>query len=146
MYRLGRQSLNNLNRVNTNLVKVIKRAIELTEVDFSVIEGLRTVERQQILVESGASRTMRSKHIEGRAVDLAAYVGGGLRWDFGLYYKIALAVQKASSEFDIPVRWGGSWTILDDDPDMEGKVARYVARKHQQHKKAWIDGVHFELV
>ncbi|MCK5385778.1 MAG: M15 family metallopeptidase [Gammaproteobacteria bacterium] len=145
-YKLGLRSLSNLKDVDERLVAVVKRAIALTKQDFTIIEGLRTVERQQILFDSGASRTMRSKHIEGKAVDLVAYIDGDISYHFDLFYGIALAMQKASSELDIPIRWGGAWCVLDDDPDMRGKVQRYVDRKHRQHKKAFLDACHFELV
>ena len=37
-FKLGKRSLSNLKGVHPDLVKVVKRAIELTEVDFTVIE------------------------------------------------------------------------------------------------------------
>ncbi|MCK5385783.1 MAG: M15 family peptidase [Gammaproteobacteria bacterium] len=145
-YKLGSRSLKNLKDVDARLVKVVNRAIALTNQDFAVTEGLRTVERQQVLFDSGASRTMRSKHIEGKAIDLVAYLDGNISYHFDLFYAIALAMQKASSDLDIPIRWDGAWCVLDDDPDMRGKVQRYVDRKHRQHKKAFLDACHFELV
>ncbi len=94
-YVLSARSMKNLNGVNANLVRVVRHALELTPIDFVVIEGLRTMKRQQELVAAGASQTMNSRHITGHAVDLAAW-GGEIRWDMGLYYQIAAAMQKAS--------------------------------------------------
>ena len=71
-YSLSQRSLDRLDGVDEKLVAVVKRAIEVSNIDFGVIEGLRTVEKQEQLVASGASQTMKSKHIEGGAVDLMA--------------------------------------------------------------------------
>ena len=76
MFKLSKKSLDKLITVEPKLQSVVRRAIELTKVDFGVIEGIRTVERQEELVAKGASKTMKSKHIEGRAVDLMAYIDG----------------------------------------------------------------------
>jgi uncharacterized protein YcbK (DUF882 family) len=75
-FKLGKRSLEKLEGVDASLVAVVKRAIELTKIDFGVIYGLRTVEEQEKLFAAGKSQTMKSKHLEGRAVDLMAYVDG----------------------------------------------------------------------
>lgn len=116
---LGTRSLSRLNGVHPDLVRVVKRAIELTEVDFSVLEGLRTKSRQLTLVKAGASKTMNSRHITGHAVDLGAYVGGSIRWDWPLYHKIANAMKKASHELKIPIEWGGDWKSFKDGPHFQ---------------------------
>ena len=67
-----------LKGVNIDLVSVVHRALELSDIDFAVTEGLRTKERQAELVKAGASKTMNSRHITGHAVDLAAIVGSVL--------------------------------------------------------------------
>ena len=145
MYTLSARSLRNLKGVHVDLVRVVKHALELTPVDFVVIEGLRTMKRQQELVASGASQTMNSRHITGHAVDLAAWVGE-VRWDMGLYYQIASAMQKASRLTAIPVRWGGAWVRLDTATKTPAQlVADYVASRRLAGKKAFIDGPHFEL-
>lgn len=123
-YKLSARSLNNLKGVHPDMVKIVKRAIEITEVDFMVIEGVRTVERQKILVAQGASKTMNSRHIPGKdgyakAVDLAAWVGGSIRWDWPLYNKIADAMKKAAAELKIPLEWGGDWKTFKDGPHFQ---------------------------
>ena len=100
---LGKRSLDRLKGVHPDLVIVVKRAIQLSAIDFTVLEGLRTKERQAQLVKAGASKTMNSRHITGHAVDLGALVGGEVRWDWSLYYKIARAMQLASQELGVPV-------------------------------------------
>ena len=113
---LGAQSLQTLTGVHPDLVKVVKRAIQITEVDFRVIEGVRTAARQQQLVKSGASKTMRSRHLTGHAVDLAAMVGQDIRWDWPLYHKIAKAMKQAAAELKVPIEWGGDWRTFKDGP------------------------------
>lgn len=115
-FALGAKSKERLKGVHPDLVRVVERAIQITEVDFSVLEGLRTVARQQQLVKSGASKTMRSRHITGHAVDLAAVVGGEIRWDWPLYHKIAKAVKQAAAELKVPIEWGGDWRTFTDGP------------------------------
>jgi len=89
MYQLGPRSKQRLKGVHPDLVKVVERAIEITTVDFTVLEGLRSPERQKALVEIGASQTLNSRHITGHAVDLGAWVEDEVRWDWPLYHKIA---------------------------------------------------------
>lgn len=118
-YRLGKRSLQRLEGVHPDLVKVVHRAIELSEIDFTVLEGLRTKARQSQLVAAGASQTMNSRHITGHAVDLGALVGGEVRWDWPLYRQIATAMKLAASQLDVPIVWGGDWKTLKDGPHFE---------------------------
>lgn len=119
MYRLGQRSLDRLKGVHPDLVKVVKRAIEITTVDFTVLEGLRTPERQKVLYESGASTTLNSRHITGHAVDLGAWVDGQVDWSWPLYSKIASAMKLAASELNVPITWGGDWKSFRDGPHYE---------------------------
>lgn len=135
-FGLSAQSLSTLAGVHPDLVKVVKRAIQITEVDFRVIEGLRTVARQQQLVKAGASKTMRSRHITGHAVDLAAMVGSDIRWDWPMYHKIAEAMRAASLDLKIPIRWGGTWKLLSAT---NGPITAKVL------SRSFPDGPHFEL-
>lgn len=112
MFKLSNRSLANLKDVHPDLVRVVKKALDISEVDFVVIEGLRTKERQLELVTAGASQTMNSRHLTGHAVDLAAYVNG-IRWDWPLYPKIAYAMKQAAKDLKIPIEWGGDWKFKD---------------------------------
>ena len=96
MFTLGHRSKQRLKGVHPDLVKVVERAIRITAVDFAVLEGLRTPERQQALVEAGASQTLNSRHLTGHAVDLGAWVADEVRWDWPLYHKIAAAMKDAA--------------------------------------------------
>lgn len=156
-YALGTKSRQNLQGVHPDLVRVVERAIQLTTVDFQVYEGLRTIERQRQLVAKGASQTMDSRHLKGKdglghAVDLVPLIdfdGDGkaeLRWDWGLCYKVAEAVQTASLAENVPIRWGGAWDmVLAAAGDPEDAVAEYAARRKAKGLKAFLDGPHFEL-
>lgn len=115
-FKLGLRSKMRLRGVHPSLVAVVERAIQLSTVDFTVLEGVRTRDRQRELVTAGASRTMRSRHITGHAVDLGAMVDGQVRWDWPLYYKIADAMKTASLELNIPIDWGGDWESFKDGP------------------------------
>lgn len=126
-FRLSERSIRKLEGVHDDLVKVVKRAIEITEVDFVVTEGLRTKKRQEELVKAGASKTMKSRHLTGHAVDLAAVVGSEIRWDWALYPKIANAVKKAAYELDVPIEWGGDWKNFRDGPHFQLTWEEYPA-------------------
>lgn len=116
---LGKRSLEKLNGVHPDLVRVVKRAIEITEVDFVVTEGVRTVARQKELVAAGASKTMNSRHITGHAVDLAACIGGKVVWDWPLYAKLADAMKVAAAGCGVAIIWGGDWKSFKDGPHFE---------------------------
>ena len=115
-YTLSKKSRDRLVGVHPDLVKVVERAIEITEIDFTVLEGVRSKTRQEQLVKAGASQTMRSRHLTGHAVDLGAYVAGSVRWDWPLYHKLAVAVKQAAAELQTPIEWGGDWTTFKDGP------------------------------
>lgn len=116
---MNERSEKNLKGVDEKLVAVVRRAGELSELEFIVTEGLRTKERQAQLVKAGASQTMNSKHLVGRAVDLAAVVDGEVRWDWPLYAKLATSMKAAAKELNTPIVWGGDWKSLKDGPHFE---------------------------
>ena len=118
-YKLGLKSKFRLRGVHPDLVKVVSRAIELTPVDFTVLEGLRSTIRQVELFKSGASKTMKSRHLTGHAVDLGALVSGSVRWDWPLYNKLAEAMKTASLELLTPLEWGGDWDTFKDGPHFQ---------------------------
>lgn len=132
MYHLGRRSLVNLGGVRNDLVAVVKRAIEITEIDFTVLEGLRTVERQKQLVANGASTTMNSRHLDGHAVDLGAWVDGTISWHWPHYHKIAAAMNKAADELGIELEWGGDWKSFPDGPHFQLPWPKKPAKKSKK--------------
>ena len=116
MFKLGKKSQKALIGVHPDIIKVINRALEISVIDFAVIEGLRTIERQKVLYAAGATKTLKSRHLTGHAVDLAPYINGSIRWDWPLFYKIADAMKAASKELGIPLEWGGDWKSFKDGP------------------------------
>lgn len=120
--RLDERSERSLVSVHPDLVRVVRRAAEISDVEFIVTEGLRTLERQKQLVASGASKTLNSRHLAaGRlkvshAVDLAAKVDGAIRWDWPLYAKLAVAMKQAAKDVGVPIEWGGDWRSFKDGP------------------------------
>jgi peptidoglycan L-alanyl-D-glutamate endopeptidase CwlK len=115
-YKLGARSLQRLAPLHPDLQRVVKRAIELSEVDFTVLEGMRTRKRQAELLAAGATTTLNSRHLTGHAVDLGALVGGSVRWDWPLYHQIAKAMKAAAKELGVPIEWGGDWRKFKDGP------------------------------
>jgi peptidoglycan L-alanyl-D-glutamate endopeptidase CwlK len=116
---LGARSLARLEGVHPDLVRIVKKAAALSDLDFTVLEGLRSVERQKQLVSQGASKTMNSRHITGHAVDLAPMIAGEVRWDWPLYHKLAKIVKAAAADEKVPLQWGGDWRAFKDGPHWE---------------------------
>ncbi|MBB3769734.1 peptidoglycan L-alanyl-D-glutamate endopeptidase CwlK [Angulomicrobium tetraedrale] len=130
---LNKRSLDNLVGVHSDLVRVVHRGDTITSVGFIVTEGPRTLARQKQLVAAGAAQTLRSRHIPGgpdnvaHAVDVAAVVGGQVRWDWPLYEKIAVAMKLAAQLEGVPVEWGGDWTSFKDGPHYQLSWSKYPA-------------------
>lgn len=145
-FKLGGNSEANLTGVHPDLVRVVRRAITLTQVDFAVIEGRRTEQRQAQLFAAKATKTLNSKHLTGYAVDLAAWAAGRHSWDWPLYYRLAEAMRDAAMVEQVKLRWGGVWDrcLNDLQGDLEDDVADYVKRRKALGKQAFIDGPHFE--
>ena len=148
-YKLSTRSQERLMGVEPELKEVVYEAIKVTKIDFGVIEGLRTEEKQKQLVESGASQTMKSKHLEGRAVDLMAYIGGRGSWELNVYDEVADAMKRAAIEVDVAVRWGAAWTVTDIrewEGTMEDAMNSYIDTRRSEGRRPFIDAPHFELM
>jgi peptidoglycan LD-endopeptidase CwlK len=118
---LSERSLRRLDGAHPDLRKVIIRAAAISDIDFTVLEVLRTVERQRQLVKSGASRTMNSRHLPGvdgkaRAVDIAPLDDGEVSWAWPLYNKLAPIIKQAAKDVGVPIEWGGNWLRFKDGP------------------------------
>ena len=134
MYKLSKRSLRNLNGVHPLLVNVVYRALELSDVDFTVVEGLRTIEKQKEYVAKGVSKTMKSYHLKqkdgyGHAVDIYPYYNGSVQVDapFSEFKKIANAMMKAGNEYDVIITWGADW-----DRDGNTKEHSFIDSPHYQ--------------
>jgi len=140
----------NLIGVHPDLVRVVGRAITLTTQDFTVFEGLRTVERQRQYVARGVSKTMHSKHLKqmtgyGHAVDLLPWIDGGPRWEWPAIYPVAHAMREAARIEKVNICWGGAWDCLIEDTNLslETEVADYCKRHAGPD---FIDGPHYQLM
>ena len=116
-YKLGTRSMQSLSGVHPDLVAVVKLAITITEQDFTVIEGIRNINRQRELVKKGASTTMNSRHITGHAVDMVPWP---VDWnDLERFEIMSEAMKAAAEELEIPIVWGGDWKSFYDAPHFE---------------------------
>lgn len=149
-FKLSKRSLANLEGVDYRLVTVVHRAIELTKVDFAVIEGVRTPQRQRELFNKGASQIREGgTHVQGKAVDLMAYIGPRASWELNLYDDIADAMKAAAIEHNVPLRWGAAWNVPDIrhwKGTMQEAMNFYIDARRAQGKRPFIDGPHFEIV
>ena len=148
-FKLSSRSIDRLNGVDSGLITVVNTAIDMTKVDFGVTCGMRTVEEQKELVAKGASQTMKSKHLEGRAVDLVAYIGPNITWALNKYDEIADAMADAARIHGVKVKWGAAWSvgnIAEWDGSMEDAMNSYVDLRRSQGRRPFIDAPHFELM
>jgi peptidoglycan L-alanyl-D-glutamate endopeptidase CwlK len=120
-FNLNARSVRNLTGVHPDLARVVKLAAQRIDdtMEFIVTEGVRTVTRQAELVKAGASRTMKSRHLTGHAVDLAPLIGGEVRWDWPPFHRIADAMKAAATDLIVPINWGGDWVSFKDGPHFE---------------------------
>jgi len=112
MPKFGKRSKKRLEGVNIVLVHILNKLIKI--MDVTIIEGLRTQKRQDELVKKGASKTKFSKHIEGRAVDVAPYP---IDWDDReRFHYMGGMLRGIAHEMGVKIRWGGDW-------DSDGEIA-----------------------
>ena len=148
-FKLSEQSMSKLEGVDSRMQDVVKEAITLTKIDFGVICGMRTEDEQRELVAKGASKTMKSKHLDGLAVDLMAYIGSRASWELNLYDDIADAMAEAARNNNVKIRWGAAWhvdSIADWNFTMQDAMNSYVDLRRAQGRRPFIDGPHFELM
>ena len=146
-FKLSRRSKERLIGVEEDIIKVVRRAIEITEIDFGVTEGLRTLQKQKEYLEKGVTTTLKSKHLEGKAVDLVAYLGNRISWEITLYDNIADAMKQAAIELNVPIRWGAAWHIPDIrkfEGTMQEATDEYVKLRISQGRRPFVDAPHFE--
>ena len=148
-FKLSARSLGKLEGVDDTLVEVVKEAINLTKVDFGVTFGMRTLEEQQKLYDSGRSQTMKSKHLDGRAVDLVAYFGSDISWELNVYDDICDAMAEAARRHTLAVKWGAAWSegnIRMYTGTAEDAMNAYIDLRRSQGRRPFIDAPHFEMM
>jgi len=153
-FRLSQRSLDKLDGVHPEMVATVQKAIELTDVDFGVTYGVRTLEAQKELVATGRSQTMKSKHlIQGdgysHAVDLVAYFGSNVSWELNVYDNICDAMAEAAREVGCSIKWGAAWSegdIRTYPGTAEDAMNAYIDLRRSQGRRPFIDAPHFELM
>ena len=153
-FNLSQRSLNKLDGVHPDMVSVVKRAIELTDVDFGVTYGVRTLAEQEELYNSGRSQTMKSKHlVQGdgysHAVDLVADFGSNVSWELNVYDNICDAMAAAAREVGCAIKWGAAWSegdIRSYPGTAEDAMNAYIDLRRSQGRRPFIDAPHFELM
>nr|WP_314265605.1 M15 family metallopeptidase [uncultured Moellerella sp.] len=127
-FNFSKRSEENLRGVHPDLIRVARRAIDITTIDFMVIEGRRNEARQRQLVASGKSQTMDSRHLTGHAVDCAPLINREIPWnDWTKFKKVADAMLRAATELDIDLEWGGNWKTFRDGPHFQLSRKSYPA-------------------
>ena len=153
-FKLSSRSKKKLDGVHPDMVAVVERAIELTDVDFGVTYGVRTLAEQKKLVASGRAQTMKSKHLiqdsgYSHAVDVVAYDGKDVVWEINVYDNICDAFKQAAIEKGVAVKWGAAWSegdIRSYKGTAEFHMNRYIDLRRSQGRRPFIDGPHFELM
>jgi len=148
-FKLSSRSLKKLEGVDEGIVSVVKDAIGITKVDFGVTFGLRTLEEQKKLYESGRSQTMKSKHLEGRAVDLVAYFGSDISWELNVYDDICDAMAEAARRNTVAIKWGAAWSEGDIrmySGSAEDSMNAYIDLRRSEGRRPFIDAPHFEMM
>jgi len=130
-YKFGKTSEEKLATVDSQLVSIARKALAVSKIDFGITEGKRSIKKQTQLVAEGASKTMKSKHLTGHAIDIVCYADGKITWDLEYYQIAANAFKLACKESEVKIRWGGSWQVNDFVLNPENK---------------FIDAVHYEIV
>jgi peptidoglycan L-alanyl-D-glutamate endopeptidase CwlK len=111
MPKFGSRSKELLEGVDSQLIEVLDELIKV--MDVTIIEGIRTKDRQKQLLKDGKTKTMLSKHIDGKAVDMAPYP---IDWkDRDRFHYMGGMVRGLSHSLGYKVRWGGDW-------DSDGEV------------------------
>ena len=153
-FRLSQRSMDRLEGVHPHMTAVVERAIQLTEVDFGVTQGVRTLDEQKANVAAGRSQTMASKHLlqdDGfsHAVDVVAYIGPDVSWELNVYDDICDAFKEAAKEVGCSIKWGAAWSegdIRTYEGSSEDAMMAYIDLRRSQGRRPFIDAPHFELM
>lgn len=120
-----------LEGAHSDLRRVIIRAASISPIPFTVLEVLRSLDRQKKLVSTGASKTMKSRHLphpkdgKARATDIAPLLDGQVSWDWPLYHKLAKVIKEAAKLEGVAIEWGGDWRTFKDGPHWQLPWAEY---------------------
>lgn len=117
--RFTARSEENLNGVHPDRVRVMRLALNYSQMPFSISEGVRSMARQRDILRTGKSQTLRSRQLTGHAVDVVAIPAGVVSWEWDYYAQIAVAVRRAARECAVGVEWDSEWRRLKDGPHFQ---------------------------
>ena len=119
LFRFSKRSKDNLKGVHPDLIAIAYRALSLSPYDFGITDGVRSLDRQRLLLQEKKTQTLASKHLTGDAIDFAVWIEGRLNWEFRYYAQVSAAFKRAAEEYGIVIRWGGDWRSFKDGPHIE---------------------------
>ena len=119
MYKFSEKSKKKLETVDIKLQNLMNVAIKESPYDFSITEGIRTMKRQIELVAQGKSRTLKSYHLRGKAVDIAVWIDGKVTWDFKYYKEVADCIKRVARKLGYIITWDGDWKTFKDGPHFQ---------------------------
>ena len=119
MYKFSERSKEKLKTVDIRLQNLMNIAIKESPYDFSITEGIRTLKRQMELVAQGKSKTLKSYHLRGKAVDIAIWIDGKVTWDFKYYKEVADHIKEIARKLSYIITWGGDWKKFKDGPHFQ---------------------------
>lgn len=119
MYNFSKTSIEKLQTVDTRLQELFKKAIINSPYDFCITEGIRNLEKQKEYVAKGVSKTLNSKHLTGKAVDIAVIVNNKITWEWKYYKEVADHIKAVAEEFGLKITWGGDWKTFKDGPHFQ---------------------------
>ena len=119
MYKFSERSKEKLGTVDIRLQNLMNVAIKESPYDFSITEGIRTMKRQKELLAQGKSKTLKSYHLTGKAVDLAVSINGKVTWDCKYYKEVANHIKEVARKLGYVITWGGDWKTFKDGPHFQ---------------------------
>ena len=149
-FKLSKRSLDRIEGIDDELSTLVRTAIHNTPYDFGIpnLGGLRTIEEQRALVDSGASKTMKSKHLDGMAFDFMVFLGPRVCWELKFYDDVGDAIVKTAKDMGIKqLKWGGAWhidNILEWNGTMLEAYNDYVKLRVSQNRTPFVDMPHFQ--
>src|SRR5580765_2952635 len=112
--RWSAASLYNLKGIHPDLRELADATLKASPRDFRIVDGLRTVAAQREKVKKGVSKTMRSRHLTGHAIDFAVLTRGEIDWyDLVGFGVVGHVFQSEAKRLGIKINWGGDWRRKD---------------------------------
>lgn len=125
MPKFSTRSLKHMNGLHPDLLKVLNEAIKDTPIDFAVTDGKRTMAEQKKFVAQGKSKTLKSRHLSGKAVDVMCYIDGKGTWNTRIYTQLSKHILAVAKKLGIALVWGGTWKSFPDYVHFELDKKRY---------------------